>query len=58
MAITHFYDDFRILDPAFGEGSAQEALQAVMVSSGLPLSAEKHVPMSERFTFFLFGRGM
>jgi hypothetical protein len=51
MAITHFYNDFCIVDPAFCEKSAQETLQAVMVSIGLSLSAEKHVPMSERFTF-------
>lgn len=51
VVLTHFYDDFCVIDPAAGGSSAQDALRAVMESIGLPLSSEKHVPMSERVSF-------
>jgi len=51
IVLTHFYDDFCVVDPVDGGGSAQEALREVMASIGLPLSAEKHVPMTAVFTF-------
>ena len=46
-----YFDDFVTVEPRFCEGSGQEVLGAVMELLGLPVSAEKHVPLASIFVF-------
>ena len=46
-----YFDDFVTVEPRFCEGSGQEVLREVMEMLGLPVSSEKHIPLSSIFVF-------
>ena len=51
VACTHYFDDYVTCEPSFAGSSGQDLLLLVHTSIGMPLSAEKHEPMSELFVF-------
>ena len=46
-----YFDDFVTVEPRFCDGSGQIVLREVMEMLGLPVSAEKHVPLASVFVF-------
>ena len=51
VVCTHYFDDYVTCEPSFAGSSGQDLLLLVHTSIGMPLSAEKHEPMSELFVF-------
>ena len=48
---TGYFDDFCTVEPVFARASGQTYLDKLMALLGIPLAAEKHVPMAPSFQF-------
>ena len=48
---THYFDDYTVVEPSFAGLSGQDLLLLIHNGIGIPLSSEKHEPMSALFVF-------
>ena len=48
---THYFDDYTVVEPSFAGSTGQDLLLLLHKGIGIPLSAEKHEPMSLIFVF-------
>tara|TARA_B100000795_G_scaffold234968_1_gene194391 strand:- start:363 stop:2816 length:2454 start_codon:yes stop_codon:yes gene_type:complete len=48
---THYFDDYNVVEPDFAGSTGQDLLLLLHEGIGIPLSSEKHVPMSNFFVF-------
>ena len=48
---THYFDDYTVVEPSFAGSTGQDLLLLLHKGIGIPLSAEKHEPMSLLFVF-------
>ena len=48
---THYFDDYAVVEPTFAGLTGQDLLLLVHRGIGIPLSSEKHEPMSDFFVF-------